>query len=90
MRAAIYARYSSENQREASIEDQVRQCKAFIEQQGWSYRHAYTDRRQSGASSLRAGYQKLLEDAREDVFDMVVAEAAGPAVARPGGRGRAL
>ena len=28
MRAAIYARYSSANQRDASIEDQVRQCRA--------------------------------------------------------------
>ncbi len=75
MRAIVYARYSSENQREASIEDQARQCRSFIEQQGWSYRHAYTDRRQSGASSLRAGYQKLLEEAREGQFDVVVAEA---------------
>lgn len=75
MRATIYARYSSENQREASIEDQVRQSKAFIEQQGWTYRHAYTDRGLSGASPFRAGYQKLMEDAREGHFDVVVAEA---------------
>lgn len=34
MCTAIYARYSSENQREASIEDQVRQCKARIAREG--------------------------------------------------------
>ena len=34
-RAVIYARYSSGNQRDASIEDQVRQCRARIEQEGW-------------------------------------------------------
>jgi len=34
MRAVIYARYSSENQREASIEDQVRLCKARIDPEG--------------------------------------------------------
>ena len=34
MRAVIYARYSSDNQREASIEDQIRVCRAHIEQKG--------------------------------------------------------
>ena len=75
MRAVIYARYSSENQRDASIEDQVRECRAFIDRQGWAYQHAYTDRALSGASTLRAGYQLLLQEAREGRFDMVVAEA---------------
>jgi DNA invertase Pin-like site-specific DNA recombinase len=75
MRAVIYARYSSDNQREASIEDQIRVCRAHIEQQGWDYLTAYTDPAISGASTLRPGYQKLLEDARSHDFDVVVAEA---------------
>jgi DNA invertase Pin-like site-specific DNA recombinase len=75
MRAVIYARYSSENQREASIEDQVRQCRAHIERAGWTYLHAYTDRAISGSTPFRAGYQKLLEEARAGLFDIVVAEA---------------
>ena len=74
-RAAIYARYSSHNQRDASIEDQVRQCKAYIDAEGWQYVSAYTDRAISGASTLRAGYQQLLEDARTEKFDIIVAEA---------------
>ena len=37
-RAVIYARYSSDNQRDASIEDQVRQCRARIEQEGMATR----------------------------------------------------
>jgi site-specific DNA recombinase len=73
--AVIYARYSSELQRDASIEDQVRLCRARIEQEGWGYRHAYTDRAISGASALRPAYQSLLEDARQGQFDIVVAEA---------------
>jgi len=36
MRAVIYARYSSENQRDASIEDQLEVCRRFIERQGWT------------------------------------------------------
>ena len=74
-RAVIYARYSSENQREASIEDQVRTCKARIEAEGWNLVATYTDYAQSGASHLRPGYQKLLADGRSGAYDVVVAEA---------------
>jgi site-specific DNA recombinase len=74
--AVIYARYSSDLQREASIEDQIRLCRERIEQEGWGYLHAYTDRALSGASALRPAYQSLLEDARRGgQFDVVVAEA---------------
>jgi site-specific DNA recombinase len=75
MRAVIYARYSSDLQRDASIEDQIRLCRERIEQEGWQYLHAYSDRASSGASSLRPAYQSLLEDARRGDFDIVVAEA---------------
>ena len=75
MRAALYARYSSDLQRDASIEDQVRLCTARIKAEGWSVIATYTDHGMSGASSLRPGYQKLLEDARSGAFDVVVAEA---------------
>ena len=74
-RAAIYARYSSDNQREASIEDQVRQCRARIEQEEWTLTEVYTDAAISGATVLRPAYQKLLGDARNRTFDIVVAEA---------------
>lgn len=75
MRCAVYARYSSNNQRDASIEDQVRVCKERIEHEGWSLEATYADHAMSGASRLRPGYQKLLEDARSGEFDVVVAEA---------------
>jgi site-specific DNA recombinase len=64
MRAAIYARYSSDLQRDASIEDQVRLCRERIESEGWRLISTYTDRGISGASRFRPGYQQLLEDAR--------------------------
>jgi site-specific DNA recombinase len=75
MRAVIYARYSSENQRDASIEDQVRSCKARIEAEGWSMVSTYSDYALSGATHLRPGYQQLLADARAGGFDVVVAES---------------
>ena len=74
-RAAIYARYSSNNQRDASIEDQVRLCCQRIEREGWQLINTYTDRAVSGATVLRHGYQNMLEDARNGAFDVVVAEA---------------
>lgn len=74
-RVALYARYSSENQRDASIEDQIRICRACAEREGWSVVAIYTDAAVSGASRQRPDYQRLLADARRGVFDMVLAEA---------------
>ena len=74
-RAVIYARYSSENQRDASIDDQIRNCTAFIERQGWWLGGTYADKAISGASFLRPGYQQVLHDASRGAFDVVVAEA---------------
>ena len=67
-RAVVYARYSSDNQRDASIEDQVRQCRARIEQEGWHLDAVYSDHAISGSTTLRPGYQKMLEDARAGRF----------------------
>ena len=55
-RAAIYARYSSNNQRDASIEDQVRICRERIEREGWTSVEVYSDAALSGATTLRPGY----------------------------------
>ena len=75
MRAAIYARYSTDMQSAASIEDQIRVCRERIERERWTYYASYSDRAVSGASRLRRNYQALLEDARRGAFDIVVAEA---------------
>ncbi len=73
MRVAVYARYSSENQRDASIEDQIRQCKGFILGKSWTFVRAYEDRAMSGASAFRPAYQQLRDDARASAFDVAVA-----------------
>ena len=75
MRAAIYARYSSNLQSNDSIEDQIRVCKQRIEKEGWTLTEIYSDHAISGASVLRPGYQKMREDARNGAFDILVAEA---------------
>jgi DNA invertase Pin-like site-specific DNA recombinase len=62
--ASIYARYSSENQREASIEDQIRKCREFGKSKGWQVLedHIYFDKAVSGKSiASREGFNALLE-----------------------------
>ncbi|MBR0661673.1 recombinase family protein [Roseomonas oryzicola] len=74
-RCAIYARYSSENQRVASIEDQVRVCRARAEREGWQVVGAFTDHAVSGATALRPGYQALLRALRAGEVDVVLTES---------------
>ncbi|RDD96185.1 recombinase family protein [Paracoccus pantotrophus] len=75
LRAAIYARYSSDQQREASIEDQLRICRRLIESKSWTIAEVYSDAAMSGASALRPEYQKLQDDARRGRIDVVVSES---------------
>src|SRR5262245_504332 len=75
MNVAIYARYSSDQQRAASIVDQQRTCRAFAEHQGWSVVGDYTDAAISGASLMRPGFQALMRAALSGNFDVVLAES---------------
>jgi DNA invertase Pin-like site-specific DNA recombinase len=74
-RAVIYARYSSEKQREASLEDQIRLCRERAASNGWDVVQVYLDRAMSGATVLRPRYQALMMAAREGDFDILIAEA---------------
>ena len=74
-RVALYARFSSDNQRDASIDDQLRLCRIYAEKQGWTIVGTYQDRAVSGASLVRAGIQGLLVDALHGQFDIVLSEA---------------
>lgn len=75
-RVALYARYSSDNQREASIEDQLRICREQAKREKWKIVGTYKDAGISGASMiLRPGIQALLQDAQAGQFDIVLAEA---------------
>lgn len=77
-RIAIYARYSSDNQSEASIEDQVYRCQKWIEQRGGAVRDEliHADYALSGASAHRPQLQALLEkvEAKPRGVDVIVME----------------
>src|SRR5262245_24603889 len=76
MRAAIYARYSSDLQSSASIEDQIRLCRERVEQADGTIVDIYADHAISGSSVRnRPGMQALLSDAKSGRFDCVIAEA---------------
>ncbi|MCB4458005.1 recombinase family protein [Leisingera sp. McT4-56] len=74
-RAAIYTRYSSQMQREASIEDQLRLCRERAASEGWRVADNFSDRAISGASMLRPGLQALFQAAQDGQFDVVLSEA---------------
>ena len=74
-KVAIYARYSSDNQREASIEDQFRLCREYAKRQGWQLVESYSDQAISGVSLLRPGIQTLLADAQSKRFNVIPAES---------------
>jgi site-specific DNA recombinase len=75
LKVAIYARYSSDNQRDASIADQLRVCRDFASRQGWTVVQEFTDHAISGATLLRSGFQAVMRDALNQRFDVVLAEA---------------
>lgn len=75
-RVALYARYSSDNQSESSIEDQFRLCREHAKRERWKVTSTYHDAAISGASMiLRPGIQSLLQDAQRGLFDVVLGEA---------------
>ncbi|AQR61860.1 hypothetical protein BZG35_09505 [Brevundimonas sp. LM2] len=76
MRAALYARYSSDLQNAASLQDQFASCRLFAERQGVEVVASYQDAAISGASTAnRPGLQALMAGAETGEFDLVICEA---------------
>jgi DNA invertase Pin-like site-specific DNA recombinase len=50
-------------------------CRELIDREGWRYLHAYHDHAMTGTFHVRPGYQKLVDEAQQGMFDIVVAEA---------------
>jgi site-specific DNA recombinase len=76
MRAAVYARFSSENQREQSIQDQIRVCKQFAARDGIEVleNHIYFDEAQSGSIRARSGLEALKAAAEDKQFEVLLVD----------------
>ncbi len=72
MKAVIYARYSSDSQREESIEGQLRECTAFAEKNGITVLRHYIDRAFSAKTDNRPEFQNMIKDSGKKLFDMVI------------------
>lgn len=72
MKAVIYARYSSDNQREESIEGQLRECTAFAEKNGITVLRHYIDRALSAKTDNRPEFQNMIKDSGKKLFDMII------------------
>lgn len=71
-RAAIYARFSSHNQRSESIEIQVENSTRYCKENGLDVVRIYTDYAKTGRNTDRAEFQRMMDDARLGLFDYVV------------------
>ena len=72
MTAVIYARYSSDNQREESIEGQIRECTAYAEKNGITIVKHYIDRAISAKTDNRPQFQQMVKDSDKKLFDIVL------------------
>ena len=72
MKAVIYARYSSDNQREESIEGQIRDCRAYAEYNGIDIVGEYIDRAFSAKTDDRPDFQRMVSDSSKKLFDVVL------------------
>ena len=72
MKAVIYARYSSDNQTEASIEGQLRECMEFAERAEIDVIGNYIDRALTAKTDNRPEFQKMIKDSYKHAFDCII------------------
>ena len=72
MKAVIYARYSSDTQREESIEGQIRECTEYAQHHGITVLAHYIDRALSARTADRPEFQRMVSDSETQVFDVVL------------------
>ncbi|MDA1099221.1 MAG: recombinase family protein [Proteobacteria bacterium] len=74
MKAAFYARYSTYMQREASIDDQYRNCQAQADREAWAVVARYKDKAMSGTDADRPGFNAMMADAMAGQFDVLIVD----------------
>ena len=72
LKAVAYARFSSDLQREESIDAQIRAIKQFAEQNGYALQKVYADRGISGTTDNRPQFQAMIEDVKNSNISAVI------------------
>ena len=72
MIGVIYARYSSDNQREESIEGQLRECRQYADRNGITLLDPYIDRAYSAKTDNRPSFLKMVKDSAAKKFDTII------------------
>lgn len=70
--AVVYARYSSHNQTEQSIEGQLAAAQKYAEVKGYSIIHEYCDRAKTGTNDNREAFQEMLHDCQTHTFTVII------------------
>ena len=70
--AVVYARYSSHNQTEQSIEGQLAAAKAYADAKGYTIIHEYIDRAMTGRNDARDDFQRMLSDCSKKQFQVII------------------
>ena len=72
MNVVIYARYSCDNQREESIEGQIRECKQYADRNDMCIIGEYIDRAFSAKTDNRPEFQKMINDSNSKNFKLLL------------------
>ena len=72
LKAAVYARYSSDKQNEQSIEGQMRACKKYAQENKLTIVEEYVDRAMSGTNDSRPSFQKMIKDSYTNKWDCIL------------------
>ena len=72
MKAVIYARYSSDAQRDESIDGQIRECMEFAKRKDYTVIAQYIDRALSAKTDARPEFQHMIKDSEKGLFDLIL------------------
>lgn len=71
-KAVLYARYSSDNQRGESIDAQLRASREYCKKKEYIIVGEYIDEAFTATNDNRPAYQRMMEDSKRKIFDVVV------------------
>ena len=72
MNVVIYARFSSHNQTEQSIEGQLKVCREYAERNNYTIIDIYKDEARSGTKDNRSDFQRMIEDSNKKLFQGIL------------------